>query len=82
MAVRKKVKKAPARRGVSASPAGRRRKPKTGGGVTAGPRSSRTRKKAGGSSAGGSSLRSRFGHLGSQEKRAAAKRIAAGRGRR
>ena len=31
MAVRKKVKKAPARRGVSASPAGRRRKPKGGG---------------------------------------------------
>ena len=65
MAVRKKVKKAPARRGVSASPAGRRRKAKGGGS----------------SGGGGSSLRSRFASLGPKEKRAAARRIARRRGR-
>jgi hypothetical protein len=48
MAVRKKVKKAPARRGVAASPARRRRKTATGGGATGGPRSPRTRKPRGG----------------------------------
>jgi len=65
MAVRKKVKKAPARRGMSASPAKRRRKPKRGGP----------------SRGGGSSLRSRFASLGPKEKRKAARRIARRRGR-
>ena len=81
MAVRKKVTKKRMKRAVGVAPAARTRKPKTGGPLTKGPRSSRVRKKAG-AGAGGGSLRGRFAHLGPAEKRAAAKRIAAARGRR
>ena len=83
MAVRKKVQRKRMRAGAGVSPAGRRRRPATGGGVTGGPRSSRTRKpkRGGGSSGGGSGLRARFASLGPKEKRAAARRIARRRGR-
>lgn len=66
MAVRKKVRKAPRRRGMSVSPTRRRRRKGAG---------------AGGAGGGGSSLRSRFATLGPKEKRKAARRIARRRGR-
>ena len=81
MAVRKKVTKKRMKRSAGPTAAGRRRKPKTGGPLTKGPRSSRVRK-ATGAGTGGSSLRGRFAGLTPAQKRAAAKRIAAARGRR
>ena len=81
MAVRKKVTKKRMKRAVGVAPAARTRKPKTGGTLTKGPRSSRVRK-ATGAGTGGSSMRGRFAGLTPAQKRAAAKRIAAARGRR